>query len=65
MSVSVPSRDALLNTGIESVPFDISEYEKVRERLMVTNAELGEQGMFTKELFDEMLGYIEEYRTAN
>ena len=32
---------------------------------MVTNAELGEQGMFTKELFDEMLGYIEEYRTAN
>ena len=59
------ARDALLNAGIESVPFDISEYEKVRATLMVTNAELGEQGMFTKELFDEMLGYIEEFRAAN
>jgi len=59
------ARDALLNTGIESVPFDIAEYEKVRERLMVTNSELGEQGLFTKDLFDEMLGYIEEYRAAN
>ncbi len=59
------ARDALLNTGIESVAFDLAEYEKVRAALMVTNAELGDQGAFTKELFEEMLGYIEEYRAAN
>ncbi|MDJ0750963.1 MAG: TRAP transporter substrate-binding protein DctP [Woeseiaceae bacterium] len=56
------ARDALLNTGIESVPFDIEEYNKVRQILMASNAELGDQGLFTKELFDEMLTYIEEYR---
>ena len=59
------ARDALLNTGIESVAFDIAEYEKVRATLMVTNAELGDQGLFTKALFDEMLTYIAEFRAAN
>ncbi len=56
------ARDALLNTGIESVPFDIEEYNEVRQILMASNAELGDQGLFTRELFDEMLTYIEEYR---
>lgn len=59
------ARDALLNTGIESVPFDIEEYNKVRQILMASNAELGDQGLFTRELFDEMLTYIKEYRAEN
>ncbi len=59
------ARDALLNTGIESVPFDMEEYNKVRRILMTSNAELGDQGLFTKELFDEMMTYVEEYRAEH
>lgn len=59
------ARDAMLNTGIETVPFELAEYQKVRDILMVTNAELGEQGMFSKELYDEMLKYVAEYRSGH
>lgn len=55
--------EALLNTGIESVPINMEEYEKVREKLLESNRELGEQGLFTLELYDEMMRYVEEYRS--
>ena len=54
--------DALLNAGIESVPIDMDEYKKVREALLQSNRQLGQQGFFTPELYDEMLQYVEEYR---
>ena len=57
--------EALLNTGIESVDFDIDEYLKVRATLMAANAELGDQGQFSKELYEEMLRYVDEYRANN
>ena len=56
------ARDALINTGIQSAPFEVAEYEKVRDVLMKLNRKLGEEGVFTLELYDEMLNYIEEYR---
>ena len=56
------ARDALLNAGIQSIPIDIAEYEKVREALMKTNEKFGDEGLFPRALYDEMLGYIEEYR---
>ena len=56
------ARDALLNAGLESVPFDIEEYQRIREVLMVSTAALGEQGLFSAELFEEMLRYAQEYR---
>ena len=56
------ARDALLNAGIESVPFDLAEYQRVRDLLMVSTAEMGEQGLFSPKLFEEMLRYAEEYR---
>lgn len=56
------ARDALLNAGLESVPFDIDEYQRVREVLMVSTAALGEQGLFSPELYEEMLRYAREYR---
>lgn len=59
------ARDAMLNTGIETVEFEVDEYQKVRDILMATNAELGEQGMFSKELYDEMLKYVAEYRSGH
>lgn len=59
------ARDALLNTGIESVPFDAEEVERLRERLLVSNRELGKAGAFTMALYEEMLDYVQEYREAN
>jgi TRAP-type C4-dicarboxylate transport system substrate-binding protein len=56
------ARDALLNAGIKSVPFDIDEYQRIRDVLMVSTAGLGKQGLFSSELFEEMLRYGEEYR---
>ena len=59
------ARDALLNTGIEVVPVTTEEYDKVRAALMELNADLANQGQFDKVLFDEMLRYIEEYRSEH
>ncbi|MBT8107177.1 MAG: TRAP transporter substrate-binding protein DctP [Gammaproteobacteria bacterium] len=56
------ARDALIKAGIQRAPIEIAEYEKVRDVLMKLNQELGEEGVFTLELYDEMLTYIEEYR---
>jgi len=57
------ARDAMLNTGIEIISFELADYQKMREVLEVSTAELGEQGVFSKELYDEMLKYVEEYRS--
>lgn len=58
------ARDALINAGIETVPIDGAEYEKVRSVLMELNRQLGEEGNFSLELYDEMLSYVEEYRAG-
>ena len=56
------ARDALLNAGLESVPFDIEEYQRIRDVLMISTAALGKEGLFSPELFEEMLQYAKEYR---
>ena len=53
---------ALLNTGIESVPIDQVEFDRVRNLIMDSNRKLGEDGHFSIDLYDEMLAYIDEYR---
>ena len=58
------ARDALLNTGIESVQVAREEFEKVRAALMKLNADIADQGLVDKALFDAMLGYISEYRSS-
>jgi len=59
------ARDALINAGIESVPFDAGEVAKIRERLQESNRRLGEKGTFSMELYNEMLGYVREYRESH
>ncbi len=56
------ARDALLNAGIESVPFDVEEVARLRERLLESNRQLGREGAFSMALYDEMMGYVQEYR---
>lgn len=59
------ARDALLNTGIETVQVAQEEYEKVRAALMKLNTDMADQGHVDKALFDEMFAYISEYRSSH
>ena len=59
------ARKALLNAGIQSVEIDMSEYEKVRAMLLQSNRRLGDEGHFDLELYDEMMGYVEEFRNQH
>jgi TRAP-type C4-dicarboxylate transport system substrate-binding protein len=54
--------EALLNAGIENVPIDVDEYNRVRAALLQSNRQLGQQGAFTLEMYDEMMRYVDEYR---
>ncbi len=58
------ARDALINSGIESVPYEESEYQAIRKVLAESNRAIGENGGFSLEMYEEMLGYIEEYRSG-
>jgi len=57
------AREAMLNTGIEVVSLNVSDFQKVRESMMELNTRLAEEGMFSKELYTEMLEHIAEYRS--
>lgn len=59
------ARDALVNSGIEPVQFDAEELARIREVMQKSNRALGADGEFTVELYDEMMTYIEEYRSEH
>jgi len=56
---------ALLNSGIESVVPDRSDFENIRQILLRSNRELAEQGEYSVGLYDEMIQYVQEYRVEN
>ena len=58
------ARDALLNTGIESVPFDAQEVARLRDRLLESNRRLGAEGAFDLAFYDEMMDYVQEFRES-
>jgi TRAP-type C4-dicarboxylate transport system substrate-binding protein len=55
--------DALVKSGIEPVDFDKQAYADTRALLLSSNRQLGQQGKFSLELYDEMMRYVEEYRS--
>ena len=57
--------EALVKSGIEPTEFDDEEFVKVRNLLLESNLKLGGEGAFTLELYEEMLGYIDEYRSEH
>ena len=59
------ARDALVNSGIKAVEFDADEYSRVRRIMEKSNRDLGARGEFTVELYNEMIGHIEEYRSEH
>ncbi len=56
--------EALLNSGIESTPFDLDEYRKVREVTRVSTEKLGRDGAFTMALYEEMMQHAADYRNG-
>lgn len=54
---------ALVKSGIEPVDFDEQAYRETRKILLASNRQMGQQGKFTLELYDEMMRYVEEYRS--
>lgn len=59
------ARDVLINVGIESVPFEEEKYLAIRKVLAESNRKLGNSGAFSADTYDEMLGYIAEYRNKH
>ncbi len=59
------ARDALIKAGIESVPFELDEYYELRKVLEVSNKSLGDRGHFSLAMYEEMMRYIEQYRSEN
>ena len=53
---------ALVKSGIEMVDFDEQAYLDTRKLLLASNRQMGQQGKFTLELYDEMMRYVDEYR---
>ncbi len=55
---------ALLNQGITAIDPDAGDVEGWREQVLASNLALAERGEFDAELYQEMLNYLEQYRSA-
>ena len=56
---------ALENAKIEPVFADDAEMQRIREIINRTNRRLGEEGVYSLELYEEMLGHINDFRRNN
>ena len=58
------ARDALVNAGIEPLELARAEFARIRRVLESSYRELGAQGSFSLDLYEEMLAHIADYRQA-
>jgi len=65
LSDNVEAMQALLNTGIEKVELNPEEAAEIRSILSDSNRGMAEQGEYSLDLYNEMLQFVEEYRTGN
>jgi TRAP-type C4-dicarboxylate transport system substrate-binding protein len=56
------AKQALLNSGVQSVTPADGEVERIIKIMKKTNRKLGEQGLYSMELYEEVLAHIEDYR---
>jgi len=56
------AKQALINSGVQSVIPAEGEVERIRGIMEKTNRQLGEQGLFSMELYEELVGHIHDYR---
>ena len=57
------ARDVLIDQGIKSTPFEREKYLAIRAVLAKSNKALGANGKFSADMYDEMIGYIAEFRS--
>lgn len=58
----VEAKQALINAGVERVVPNAKEAAEIRRIVLESNRRQGESGAFSMDLYDEMLGLIDEYR---
>ena len=56
------AKEALINSGVKSVTPADGEVARIRGIMEKTNRQLGEQGLFSMELYEELVGHIDDYR---
>ena len=56
---------ALLESGIENVVPNDQEIAAIRDVLRKSNRDMAEQGEFSLELYDQMMQYVQEYRSGS
>ena len=56
---------ALSNIGIENVEPEDGQFAELQQAMSEFNREMALDGAYPVELYDEMLGYIEEFRNGN
>jgi TRAP-type C4-dicarboxylate transport system substrate-binding protein len=56
------AKEALINSGVQSIEPTDGEVERIRKIMVKTNRQLGEQGLFSMDLYDELIAHIEDYR---
>jgi len=57
--------EALLRSGIQSVAVSVDEMQKIRAIIEASNRQLAEQSFSSKNLYDDLLYYIEDYRSQS
>lgn len=57
------AKDAMVAKGVKRIVPDPVKMAEIREAVLASNRQLAEQGEFSMELFEEMLRYIDEYRS--
>ena len=58
----IDAKEALVNSGVKRVVVDPADAAEIRNVVLASNRRLGEQGHFSLDLYDEMLGHIDQYR---
>lgn len=61
------ARETLLSdkTGIQTVEFDQAEFDRIRDAMLESNRQLALDGEFSVDMYDQMMGYVEEFRSKN
>ncbi len=62
---NLEAKQAMLDAGIKLITPDPAEMARIRDVLGASNRRLGERGIFSLQLYDEMIARVAEYRRTN
>jgi TRAP-type C4-dicarboxylate transport system substrate-binding protein len=58
------AKEAMINKGVERIVPDPAKIAEIREIVQASNRSMAEQGEFSLDLYEQLLGYIAEYRSG-